>query len=211
MAAKKAAPVADSGAREAIRIERIQRKLLTVNIIGVTPLIPHAWSAKARRLMLESQSGVTVASKRGAKVPEEEAEGALYRLPDGTPGMPAVAFKAAIIGAVRLFKGITLVESKSALFVEGIGPDQLVPIEGEMTLREDTPRNANGNADLRYRYAFFPWRATLRVQYPETFITDSSVVNLVDAAGDGGVGDWRPSAPKSLTGTFGRFRVDTDD
>jgi len=29
----------------------------------------------------------------------------------------------------------------------------------------------------------------------------------VDAGGNGGVGDWRPSAPKSLTGTFGRYEV----
>jgi hypothetical protein len=191
-----------------IKLERIERRIVEVDIIGVSPLIPHKWSEKAKRLMREAQSGTAVKAKREPKSAAEEGEAALYRLPDGTPGMPATAFKAAVIGAVRMFQGITLVQTKSALFVLGEGPEQLVRIEGEMELREDMPRNANGNADLRYRYAFWPWRATLQVQYLATLIDESSAVALVDAAGDGGVGDWRPSAPKSHTGMFGRFRVE---
>lgn len=190
-----------------VNLTRIQRATIPIEVEGVTPLIPHAWSEKAKRLMLEAQQGTKVKAKRDAKVPQEEAEAALYRLADGTPGMPAVAFKAAMVGAIRLFQGITMVQAKAAIFVLGQGKDQLVPIEGEMELREDTPRNANGNADLRYRYAFFPWRATIEVEYLPILINESSVVALLDAAGNGGVGDWRPSAPKSHTGTFGRFRV----
>lgn len=190
-----------------VKLERIERKIVEIPISGVSPLIPHKWSEKALRLMREAQSGTTTKAKREPKIPEDEAEAALYRLADGRPGMPATAFKAALVGAVRLFQGITMVQAKSAVFVLGEGPDQLVPITGEMTLREDTPRNANGNADLRYRYAFYPWEATLQVEYLAALIDESSAVALLDAAGDGGVGDWRPSAPKSHTGTFGRFRV----
>lgn len=191
-----------------IRLERIERRTIHVDIQGVSPLIPHRWSEKARRQMRESQSGTTAKTKREAKSPEEEAEASLYRLPDGSPGMPAPAFKSAIIGAVRMFRGITLVQAKSAVFVVGEGAEQLVRIDGEMTMREDMPRNANGNPDLRYRYAFWPWRATLQVQYLATLIDESSALALIDAAGDGGVGDWRPSAPNSLTGMFGRFQVE---
>lgn len=188
-------------------LERIERKIIMLDVVGVSPLIPHNWSEKARRMMREAQGGTAVKKAREPKIAEDEAEAALYRLPDGRPGMPATAFKAAIIGAVRLFQGITMVQAKSAVFVQGIGPDQLVPIEGEMTMREDMPRNANGNVDLRYRYAFWPWTAALEVEYLPTMMGESSVVALVDAAGGGGVGDWRPSAPKSHTGTFGRFEV----
>jgi len=191
-----------------VKLERIERRIVEVGIAGVSPLIPHKWSEKAKRLMREAQSGTAVKAKRDPKSPEEEAEAALYRLPDGTPGMPATAFKAAVIGAVRMFQGITLVQAKSAIFVLGEGQDQLVRIDGEMEMREDMPRNANGNADLRYRFAFFPWRAVLRVQYLSTLIDEASAVALIDAAGDGGVGDWRPSAPKSHTGMFGRFQVE---
>jgi hypothetical protein len=190
-----------------IILERIEQRSVNIPIVGVSPVIPHQWSEKARRLMLEAQSGAKAATKRDPKLPEMEAEASLYRLPDGTPGMPAVAFKAAIVGAVRLFRGITMVEAKAALFVEGIGPSMLVPIEGELTLREDMPRNANGNADLRYRYAIYPWSTTLTVQYLPSMLSETSVVALVDAAGNGGIGDWRPSSPKSHTGIYGRFQV----
>jgi hypothetical protein len=171
-----------------IVIERIGRTTIDVPIVGVSPVIPHKWSEKALRMMRDAQSGSKARAKKEPKVPKDEAEGSLYRLPDGRPGFPATGLK-------------------SGVFVEGEGPDQLIPLEGEMTLREDTPRNANGVADLRYRYAFFPWSATLRVTFLQRVIDADSVYALVDAAGNGGVGDWRPSAPKSQTGTFGRFEV----
>ncbi len=190
-----------------VSLNPIVREVAEVEIEGVTPLIPHKWSEKALRLMREAQSGAKARQKREPKDPHEEAEAALYRLSDGRLGMPATAFKAAIVGAVRLFEGLTMVTVKQALFVLGEGADQLVPIEAEMELREDTPRNANGGADLRYRYYLWPWSATLRVEYLPRVIDRASVVTLIDAAGNGGVGDWRPSAPRSATGTFGRFRV----
>jgi hypothetical protein len=190
-----------------IRLQVIAREVIEVPIEGASPLIPHKWSEKSLRMMREAQSGSKARAARTAKVPEEEAEASLYRLPDGTPGMPSTAFKAAMVGAARLFQGVTMTALKAAIFVHGEGPDQLVPVEGEMTLREDTPRNATGVVDLRYRYSFWPWRALLRVEYLTAMVDKDSVVALVDAAGNGGVGDWRPSAPKSLTGTFGRFRV----
>lgn len=192
-----------------IQLTPIDREVATVDIEGVSPLIPHKWSEKALRMMREAQSGTKARAKREPKVPEEEAEAALYRLPDGRLGMPATGFKKAIYDAVRLFDGLTLVQAKTAFFVLGEGADQLVPAEAEMELHEDTPRNANGVADLRYRYYLWPWTATLQVEYLPRIIDRESVVILVDAAGNGGVGDWRPSAPKSATGTFGRFRVKT--
>ena len=191
-----------------LTLEPIKRSIIPVEIVGVTPLIPHKWSEKAKRLMREAQSGTKVKAARDPKIPTDEAEASLYRLDDGTPGMPSTAFKASMVGAVRLFQGLTMVQAKSSLFVLGEGQDQLVRIiTGEPTLREDTPRNANGNADLRYRYSLWPWSAVIEVEYLSTFINEASVIALLDAAGDGGVGDWRPSAPKSHTGTFGRFRV----
>lgn len=193
-----------------IQLEPLRLAQMHVPIVGVTPVIPHKWSEKAKRLMFESQQGVKVKKAREAKVPEQEAEDSTYYLPDAiTPGIPSTAFKAAIVGAVRHFEGITLVQAKQLFFVEGEGPDQLVAIQGDRHLREDTPRNSGGNADLRYRFAYSPWECVLRITYSPTTIDQGSVLSLVNAAGMGGVGDWRPSAPKSLTGTFGRFMVDT--
>jgi hypothetical protein len=190
-----------------IALSPIGKETIEVPIAGLSPVIPHKWSEKALKMMRDKQSGSKARAKHDPKVPEDEAEASLYRLSDGRPGMPATAFKAATIGAARFYEGVTMTSLKSALFVAGHGEDQLVPISGEAVLREDTPRNSGGTSDLRYRYSFWPWSAVLQVTYIRALIDAESVVNLVDAGGNGGVGDWRPSAPKSMTGTYGRYEV----
>jgi hypothetical protein len=96
---------------------------------------------------------------------------------------------------------------KQSAFVLGEGVDQLVPILGEITMREDMPRNATGVADLRFRNQIWPWEATLEIEYIASALTAEALIALVDAAGFGGVGDWRPSSPKSKSGTYGRWTV----
>lgn len=189
-----------------VTLKRLERKTVEVRIEGVSPLIPHKWSEKAKRMMLDKQQGRAV-EKKAPKDPSKEAADATYWLPDGTPGMPATAFKAATADAARYFDGVAIVQVKQALFVVGEGPDQLVPITGDIQMREDTPRNASGVADLRYRNQIWPWSATLTVEYVASAFTTDAVITLIDAGGNGGVGDWRPSAPKSKTGTYGRYRV----
>lgn len=198
-----------AAAEMTVRLEPIGSETYVVPIRGLSPLIMHAWSEKALQMMREKQAGNRSRKKLDPKVPEDEAEAATYRLPDGRPGMPATAFKSAIVGASRLYDGLTLVETKQLLFVEGEGPDQLVAIEGDSYIREDTPRIGMGTTDLRYRPCFPEWSADLRVTFVPQRIDLESILNLVNAAGLGGVGEWRPSAPKSLTGTFGRFEVVT--
>lgn len=213
MAARKPAAAA-SAASTTITLVRLKDMVVPIDIEGLSPLIPHQWSEKARRMMpgyvdpATGQEPDKMALK-GPRTPTQEAEACVYRLADGRPGLPATAFKAAMVSACRFFDKPTMVEAKLLIFVQGEGPEQLVPFthEGDAILREDMPRNANGGADLRYRYAFFPWRATIGVRFVATSITEASIVALLDAAGRVGVGDWRPGSPKSATGTFGTFRV----
>lgn len=189
-----------------ITLHRLRRDTVVIPIEGQTPLIPHKWSEKAKRLMLDKQQGKAV-EKKPPKNPKEEANAATYWLAKGKPGMPATAFKAAIADAARHFDGLAIVTVKQAVFVRGEGVDQLVPIVGEMSMREDMPRNATGVVDLRYRNQFFPWSAELEIEYVASALTPEALLALVDAAGLGGVGDWRPSAPKSKSGTYGRWQV----
>jgi len=97
--------------------------------------------------------------------------------------------------------------AKIAIRVIGEGPEQLVAIEGEPHMREDMVRLENGVADIRYRAGYWPWSAILKIVYNSNILTLESLVNLVNAAGMGGVGEWRPAAPKSATGTYGTFAV----
>jgi hypothetical protein len=193
---------------DTIVLNRLEDAVIEIPIIGLTPVIPHRWSEKSKRMMPGHPEGDEVKKKKGKRVPKDEAEECLYYLGKSL-ALPATAFKAAAVGACRFFEKPTMVEAKQLLFIEGEGAEQLVKITGKKELREDTPRNANGNADLRYRYYIHGWAASLRVRYVPARITRESVVALIDAGGRGGVGDWRPSAPKSYTGTFGTFRVDT--
>lgn len=202
-----------------IQLRRIEDMVLTAEIVGVTPVIPHRWSEKSLRMMRDKQMSATSAprARKEPKNPEEEAHDSCYWLDvkddDGnvsTKGaVPATAFKAAMVGACRFYEGITMTQAKLLFYVEGEGPDQLVPIEGEPTQREDTPRNSGGTADLRYRMQFWPWSARLNIHFLPSMIGPDSVYALLDAAGKGGVGDWRPSSPKSATGTCGQFRLVT--
>lgn len=202
----------------AVELDVIQDTMVVIPIVGKTDLIPHQWSEKAKNMMREKQTGGAgaVRGKREAKDPEAEAEAAIYRLPDGRPGMPATAFKAAMVAACRFFEGLPMTEGRLMIYVRGEGPENLVPITGTEHIREDTPRNATGVVDLRYRTSLLasgegePWRAELTVVYPPKLISEKSIVALVDAAGRVGVGDWRPGSPKSNSGIYGTFRIDTE-
>lgn len=197
---------------EPVQLERLVDIVATIPIIGLTPVIPHKWSEKSKMMMPGHPMNSTVKGKKGLRQPEVEAEGCLYRLADKSLGLPATAFKAAIVDACRFFAAPSMKECKLILFVEGEGSDQLVRVtKGELELREDTPRNANGSADLRYRYMIKDWAVVLKVRFTASSISAQSIVALVDAAGKCGVGDWRPSSPKSNTGTYGRFSVDFDN
>lgn len=191
-----------------IVLRRLSDIEVAVPIVGVTPLIPHRWSEKSKKLMREKQqSARSVRAPREPKNPEQDAHDSCYWLEDGRPGMPAVAFKAAAVGACRFFEGLPMTRAKALFYIVGEGPEQLVPIKGTLSVHEDTPRNADGTADLRYRTYISDWSATLTVRFIEDQISPDSIFALIDAGGRGGVGDWRPSSPKSHTGTYGQFRV----
>lgn len=195
---------------EPVEIRRLEEAILEIPIVGVTPVIPHRWSEKARRMMAEKQANPGVRAKREPKdaaAIAQERHDSCYWLEDGRPGMPSTAFKAATVAACRFYDGVQMVRLKTMVYVEGEGYDQLVPIDGRLVERVDTPRNSDGGADLRYRYMIDDWSATLVVHFYPSLINASSVISLVDAGGKGGVGDWRPSSPKSSTGVYGQYQV----
>jgi hypothetical protein len=201
---------AQAEVNKVISLQRLQEGVVQVEIVGLTPYIPHKWSEKSKRMMPGHPENSGLKGKKGVRQPEEEAEACVYRFPDGRPGIPATSLKAAMVGACRLFDDMTMTAAKIVFHVEGEGPEQLIPFDGSAAMREDTPRNSGGTADLRYRYAFSDWKASVKVRYIKDQVTEESIVALIDAAGRLGIGDWRPSAPKSATGTFGTFRVSAD-
>lgn len=194
-----------------IDISRIASERILVPIVGTMPLIMCKFSEKAKRKMLDDMQGRK--TPKTAKDPDEEFRAAAYRLKDGY-GFPAVAFKAATIGAARYYgKGVTMTELRQYIFIKGelsedTPPQALVPITSDdPVMREDYVRVSRGGTDLRYRPEFHNWSAVLDIVYVTTCLSRNSLLSLVDAGGMGGVGEWRP-AGKSSSGDFGTYTID---
>ena len=190
---------------EVIEIKPINLKFTEIRIIGDTPLIVHAWSEKIKKEMLDRQMKKAKNAK-GAKNPEEEYLASFYRLPDGRYGFPAIGFKAAAVSAGgRFAEGMKMTELRGSFFVLGEEGSDLVPIEGEPSMREDTVKVGMGVADIRYRPEFRTWTTTIRVRFNADKISLEQLVNLFNLAGFGvGVGEWRPERD----GQFGCFHVE---
>ena len=183
-----------------ISIDEPSVKVLTFKARGITPLIVHKWSEKAKKEMRDKQQK-KAAKAKSAKDCDQEYRDSMYLLEDGSHGFPAVAFKLAAVRAGKLL-GLTMTDLRQMFHVLADEVD-LVRIEGTPQMRED-PVKIPGSADLRYRAEYPDWSATLQVKYVADFITAEQLVNLFETAGmTVGVGEWRPEK----NGQFGQFTL----
>jgi len=148
-------------------------KKITFRIKGLSPLIMHKWSEKAKREMLDKQQKKTV--KKGLREPE------------------------------------VMTDSRSSFFVMGeyCVEDQrdLVPVTGELSMREDMVRLNGATSDLRYRGQVSDWEAELDIIYNPISMSPNYLTDMLKIAGFGvGIGEWRPDKD----GIFGRFEVRED-
>lgn len=195
-----------------IEIPAIEKKMVSLHIIGDSPLIVHAWSVKAKRQMLEKQMKKASAGKE-AKDPWMDFCESLYWL-DGMPnnptdediasarfGFPTVAFKACAVDA-GYQQGVLAKKTtaRGAFHIMG----EFAVIEGIPEMREDMVRIGMGTADIRYRGEFKNWRTTLNIVYNPKAISVEQIANLLNMGGfANGVGEWRPSKD----GSYGTFHV----
>lgn len=182
-----------------ISIPKIDVRTMEILLIGDSPLICHAWSAKAKREMLDKHMKKAKAAK-AAKDPHADFQSSLYPYPGGGYGFPCVAFKSAAVGACRFSDGIKMTEARGAFHVVG----ELAQIDGVPSIREDMVRVGMGKADIRHRGEFKAWRVALLVYFNHAALSAEQIVNLFNIAGFGvGVGEWRPEKD----GSYGRFHV----
>lgn len=188
---------------QTVSLQRIEVVTLEVDIKGTAPLISHAWSQKARQMMLDKQQGKK--APKALKDPVADYEASLYRTSDDGFGFPTTAFKLATVGGARFFKGsVTMAALKPLLFFHADDTaNSLTTIHGTPEPREDMVRVGMGTADIRYRAMFPDWTARLRVEFAPHMIDTDSVIALIDAGGRIGVGEWRPEKG----GTFGTYEV----
>ncbi len=186
-----------------VSIPAVDIGTFSLRLVGDSPLVCHKWADKAKKMMLDRQMKRAVGGKE-PKDPEQDYKDSLYHLPDGSGyGFPAVAFKAAAIGACRFVDGLPMTEARGAFHVQG----ELVPIEGEPRMREDMVRLETGTADIRYRAEFPTWEATLDIRFNRQALTVEQLINLFNLAGFSiGIGEGRPMGKKS-SGSWGMFHV----
>jgi hypothetical protein len=181
-------------------IPRMQIKELDIVLVGDSPLVVHAWSTKAKQMMLDKQMKRAV-PKKDAKDPEQDYIDSLYWVSERPAkptladvkkaklGFPTIAFKGAAIDACSHVEGMTKVMARGTFHI----PGQLATILGTPSPREDMVRVGMGTADIRYRAEFWPWRVALRLRYSASVISAEQLVNLFEIAGFAiGVGEGRP-------------------
>ena len=143
--------------------------------------------------------------------PEEEAMSAMYITDDGKPGLPMLAFKAALISSAHKDLGIEKTLVRKALFLprDAYSEGLIAPLDAdEPEIREDIVRVGAGQTDMRYRPEFKRWRVNVIIEMDSDLLNEQDVINLVNRAGFSvGIGEWRPERG----GEFGRFELDTTE
>lgn len=193
---------------EVVKLDPIKVKTIQISIRGISPLISHQFSEKARKQMRDKKLGQKVKAREAAD-PEAELEAATYRLSDGSFGVPATAIKNAITEAAHKDLGIPRTVLRRGLFIVADDtPSGGVPLvrirTPERLMREDVVRVGMGSSDLRWRPEFPKWEIDLRIQYDTEWLQVETIVGLLQRAGFGiGIGEWRPERD----GDFGRFEI----
>lgn len=188
-----------------IKLPDLDIRLTDLYLMGDTPLICHAWSEKAKKMILDKQTGVASAG-REHKNPEQDFKDSLYSFPGGGYGFPAIAFKSSAVSAcTSLGKAITKVAARQAFHVMADDPmTGLVKLVGKPEMRDDMVRVGMGTADIRFRGQFFPWSCNLRIRYNARVLSFEQIANIFNTAGFAvGVGEWR----SEKDGGYGQFKV----
>jgi hypothetical protein len=185
--------------------------LVTHNTIlhlrAITPVISHRFTEKAKQEILDKKMGIAK-GKRPPCVPEQEFEDAKYKTRDGREGLPALAFKCAIVDAASYIEGVTKVIIRGALFVES--QEEVIPFThfDECIMRSDVVRvGTNRAADIRFRPMYVGWKIDVPVSFMPRVLSAEQLHHLALYAGFSvGICGWRPQKD----GQYGRFTLDTE-
>lgn len=190
--------------KNAVEIREFAMKQVVVPIVGISPLITHKFSEKARRMIEEKQAGIAKSRKHDVRNPEEEYELAKYKSTMGWDGFPAGGIKKCAIRGAKMI-GMVMKDANASFFIKADDMEtNLIKIHEEAKMRTDMVRIGMGVADVRYRPQYTYWKANLTIEYNEGMISLSQLLQIIKAGGWGnGIGEWRPEK----SGEFGRFTL----
>lgn len=209
---------------EVVEIKPLDNRQVKIQIIGDTPLIVHAWSDKAKRMMLEAQQKTTKTKAKEIRDPYDEFINSMYWLTE-KPESTVEAFEQAVskgakwgfpVGAIKMAGNSAAyragwvknqMQLRGSYFLKTEWGD-MAEIKGDTPIiREDMVRIGMGSADLRYRAEFRNWTMEMILEYNAGGeLTLEQIMNVVNLGGYSvGIGEWRPEKD----GDFGRYHIAT--
>jgi len=204
--------------RREVLISAPKMRTVLLRIVGTSPYVQARFSQKAMLAMTDKMRAGSAAKKGKARAPrdfDDDYKQAQHVTAEGWRGIPASAFRNAMISACRLV-GFKMTLGKLSVFVEADGFDAvdgvpLVKIEGEPEKQEMHVRNATGVVDIRVRPMWRKWAANVRVRYDEDQFSFQDIANLMARVGmQVGIGEGRPDSKSSAGLGWGLFELSNE-
>jgi hypothetical protein len=190
-------------------------RTVAFNICGTAPYVQARFSGKAMQAMMSKMASGSVAAGKKVRNPrdfDEDYVNAMHVSTDGWYGIPASAFRQALISACRLV-GFKMTLAKLSVFVLADGFDAvdgipLIELQGKPERIDMAVRNATGVADIRVRPMWRKWSALVKVRYDADQFTAADVANLMNRVGmQVGIGEGRPDSRESAGLGWGTFEL----
>jgi len=192
-------------------------KEVTYRIRGTSVYAQHKFSAKAKEAIKRKQEEGSTAKKGQKREPknfQDDYLGAMHLSSDGWRGIPANAFRNAMISACRIC-GFQMTRAKLAIFIvpDGIDDEESMPLvriaSGEPQRRDIPVRLETGVIDIRPLPVWEAgWEAGVTVRFDADMFTKADIENLLARAGmQVGIGEGRPDSRNSAGLGWGTFEI----
>lgn len=200
---------------ERVEIPAPKFRICELKLVGSAPFVMHKFSQKARNQIIETQKAGSQAKGKKVREPKNFDEvyiGAMHITSEGWMGIPAGAFRNAMISACRTV-GYKMTHAKLAAFVLADGYDKddetpLIRIYGEPQRHTTYARNDNGSVDIRVRPMWKKWHCIVRIRYDADMFSQKDIVNLMMRVGQQvGIGEGRPDSKNSAGMGWGLFDI----
>lgn len=212
-------------ATEQIIVAPLRQAVLTVPVIGETPLKCLRFSRKKQQQIQDAQAAGEQARTKRKRAPKDfaaEYEDAKYRctvIERGKKvtwlGLNASGVRNGAIETCRM-AGFVMTKAKMSIFCVQDGFDDLdktplVRVFGKEEMCIDAVRNASGVVDQRPRVMWQEWKMSLRLRFDEDQFSPADIINLMIRVGQqNGLGEGRPNGTNGNGTGNGLFLVDVD-
>jgi hypothetical protein len=187
----------------------------TFRVYGTAPYMQNKFSGAKKDGMLRTQQQ-TKGTSRKAKKPrniDADYEGAIHRTADGKYGIPAAAFRCALISACRV-AGLVMTKAKLSIFCvhDDLDADDGTPLVyiqgGEPECTKMHVRLESGVASIAVRPMWREWSCDVTLKWDADQFSEQDVCNLLERAGQQvGVGEGRHDSKKSNGQGRGTFSL----